>query len=184
VIHAYRLVKNASWPKLHPAMAERAATWAERSADELELELQEYLGETMQPGCGVRVFWKLLPKYLYAGANDHIAHDAGLKSSAELIGIDDFNPRVSWGQQAGLYRRDDMDVCTSRRPKLDIFERQTSASGAFWLHTGKAPIRRADGVVIGVFGMYEVLDAQTGDELARRQVLAKERRSSTDLAKP
>ncbi len=53
--------------------------------------------------------------------------------------------------------------------KLDILERQTSSSGAVtWVRVGKAPIRTATGV-IGIFGMYEVLDDKTAQRLYRER---------------
>jgi hypothetical protein len=55
---------------------------------------------------------------------------------------------------------------------LDIIERQQSAAGGItWVRAGKAPIRTADGTVIGVLGMYELLDAERGPQLyaQRRQ---------------
>lgn len=49
---------------------------------------------------------------------------------------------------------------------LDIVERQQSTSGATtWVRVGKTPIRAAGGHIIGVFGMYEVLDADVGGKL-------------------
>lgn len=64
--------------------------------------------------------------------------------------------------QAAKYRADDKEVFTTGEEKLDILERQKSSTGITWVHAGKAPIRKADGSIIGVFGMYELLDAETG----------------------
>jgi hypothetical protein len=60
---------------------------------------------------------------------------------------------------------DDEAVFTSRNAKLDILERQQSSTGITWVRAGKAPIRRASGEVIGIFGMYELLDAEAGRKL-------------------
>jgi hypothetical protein len=157
-------VRKASWPQLHPAMEQRAPRWAGADAAALRGELEGYLKETDAPGGAVRVFWKLGPKFLFAGVNGHFAKDAGL-GSAELMGTDDFDSRLPWAAQAAKYRADDKEVFDSGKPKLDILERQTSPSAAVvWVHVGKAPVKAATGV-IGVFGMYELVDDKTAQKL-------------------
>lgn len=145
-------------------MEQRAAHWAAADAAALRAELDGYLKETAAPGCAVRVFWKLGPKFLFAGVNSHFAKDAGLAAS-ELMGTDDFDARLPWAAQAAKYRADDKEVFDSGKPKLDILERQTSPTAAVvWVHVGKAPIKSGMGV-IGVFGMYELVDDKTAQKL-------------------
>lgn len=159
ILVAYRQVMNASWPQLHPGMAKRAPHWAFATEAELRSELQGYVREASAPECPVRVFWKLGPKFLFAGCNEHFAHDAGLKSAAELIGLDDFSPKLPWRAQAAKYRADDKEVYDKGAANLDILERQTSGTGAVqWVRVGKTPIRTSRGEVIGILGMYELLD--------------------------
>jgi hypothetical protein len=161
VLAAYREVMAASWPNLHPDMTERSAHWPSASAEALERELQGYLHAASAPDCPVRVFWKLTPGYTFGGCNEHFARDAGMPS-AELLGRDDFDRRLPWVHQAAKYRLDDEAVVHSGRAKLNIVERQRAATGAItWVRVGKAPIRTAAGV-IGVLGMYEVLDPAAG----------------------
>jgi hypothetical protein len=165
ILEAYRTVRKASWPQLHPAMEERAARWPLSDEAELRAELEGYLKETAAPNCSVRVFWKRGPSFLFGGVNGHFAHDAGL-SASDLLGTDDFDSRLPWSAQAAKYRADDKEVLESGTAKLDILERQTSPSGAvFWVHVGKAPIRSAGGAVVGVFGMYELIDDKTAQKL-------------------
>ena len=58
-----------------------------------------------------------------------------------------------------------MEVVQSAVPKLDILERQKSASGAvIWVRVGKAPILVGGGAV-GVLGMYDLLDDKTATQL-------------------
>lgn len=154
---------DASWPDLHPAMASRAAQWPTSGAAELETELRQYLAETDQRS-RVRVFWKLGDGFVFGGCNDHFAADAGLPAR-EIAGIDDFDKRLPWMAQAAKYRADDEEVYRTGHPKLDILERQKSAAGITWVLAGKAPIR-AGGSVIGILGMYEVLEG----EAARRML--------------
>ena len=165
VLAAYREVKDSSWPDLHPRMAKRAARWPGASEAELRAELDEYVKEASAPSCPVRVFWKLGPKYLFAGCNDHFASDAGLPVR-DLVGTDDFDQRLPWQAQAAKYRADDKEVYTSGKANLDILERQTSASGSvIWVRVGKTPIRTAAGAIIGILGMYELLDDKAAQKL-------------------
>jgi hypothetical protein len=161
ILAAYRQVMMASWPDLHPEMANRAGGWATASADTLQEELQSYVHVASQPSSNVRLFWKLLPDYKFGGCNQQFARDGGL-TVAEMVGIDDFDRRLPWGFQAAKYRADDEAIVASGQAKLDIIERQKGTSGAItWVRVGKAPIRTAT-KVIGVLGMYEVLDQETG----------------------
>ena len=165
VLAAYQEVKNASWPEMHPRMAKRSAHWPAASEAELRAELADYVKEASAPSCPVRVFWKIGPKYVFAGCNDHFASDAGL-AAAVLLGLDDFDKRLPWQAQAMKYRADDKEVFTSGKAKLDILERQTSTSGSvIWVRVGKTPIRTATGTVVGILGMYELLDDKAAQKL-------------------
>ena len=50
------------------------------------------------------------------GCNTLFANDAGLSSSSELIGKDDY--QLSWRDQATMYREDDRAVIESAQEKL------------------------------------------------------------------
>jgi hypothetical protein len=166
VLNTYREVKNASWPDLHPRMAMRAPHWPFAGEAELQVELDGYLAEASSPNCPVRVFWKMGPKFQFRGCNLHFAKDAGLASPAELLGLDDFSPKLPWAAQASKYRSDDKEVCDTGKANLDILERQTSGTGSVqWVRVGKAPIKDAGGRVIGLLGMYELLDEKTAKKL-------------------
>jgi hypothetical protein len=166
ILAAYREVKNASWPALHPGMSKGFPHWPFASEADLRTELQGYLAEASRPDCPVRVFWKLGPRFLFDGCNEHFAHDAGLRTAADLIGLDDFSPKLPWAAQAAKYRADDKQVVDSGEAMLDILERQTSGTGAVqWVRVGKAPIKKTTGEVIGLFGMYELLDEKTAQKI-------------------
>lgn len=165
ILAAYRIVKNGSWPQLHAGMDRRAPHWSVAGEGELAAELEGYVKETETPDGAVRVFWKLGPKFVFAGCNERFARDAGM-AAADLLGTDDFDARLPWGGQAAKYRADDMEVFQSRQAKLDILERQKSASGeVFWVRVGKAPILAPDGSARGVLGMYDILDDKTASKL-------------------
>src|SRR5262245_40638214 len=165
VLSAYKTVMEASWPGLHPVMADHASRCSTASPATLAGELAEYLQASAQSEQHVRVFWKFAPDFKFGGCNELFARDAGLKGPDELVGIDDFDRRLPWGHQAAKYRQDDEAVYKSGTAKLDILERQQSTTGITWVRAGKAPIRKASGEVIGIFGMYELLDAETGRKL-------------------
>lgn len=169
VLDAYKKVVEASWPQLHPNMPARSARWATAPEAELNAELAGYLAESAKAQWAVRVFWKLAPDFTFAGCNDHFARDAGIPTS-ELLGMTDFNRRLPWRMQAAKYRADDQRVFDSGEADLDIIERQQSSSGLItWVRAGKAPLRTADGTIIGILGMYELLDADTGRRMHAEQ---------------
>jgi hypothetical protein len=169
VLIAYKLVKDASWPDLHPGMVKASARWGQATEAELRKELEGYIDETARPGCDVRVFWKLGHDLKFAGCNLMFVKDAGLKSPADMIGIDDFSDKLPWKAQAAKYRFDDKQVVDSGKAILDMLERQNSATGTVWVLVGKAPVQVA-GRSIGILGMYQILD-----QAAANVILAKRR---------
>lgn len=169
VLFAWRLVKQGSWPDLLPAMNTRAAQWPTMDEAALRREVREYLEQMNAPSCTVRVFWKLGADLTFAGCNDLVARDGGLSDASALLGKTDFDPSVPWTRQAAKYRADDLSVMAGG-PRLDIVERQDSATGTTWLRTGKAPIRLASGDAVGLLGMYEVIDVATATRLNARSI--------------
>lgn len=168
VLVAYQTVMAASWPTLHPEMADRSQAWGSASAQSLAAELEAYVAQASKPSCPVRVFWKIGTDFKFAGCNDQFAQDAGMPKGV-LIGKDDFDPKLPWKHQAAKYRLDDEAVVKADESKLDIIERQRGTTGTItWVRAGKAPIRTPQGV-IGILGMYEVLDDATGRRLFGEQ---------------
>ncbi len=157
VLAAYKLVKDASWPELNPGLAAAEPRWAGAGDAQLARELQSYVDETNVASCTVRVFWKTGRELTFAGCNKNFAKDAGFSSPAELIGLNDFSDKLPWAAQAAKYRFDDKEIIDGGSPRLDILERQNSASGVVWVLVGKAPIR-AGARAIGILGMYQHLD--------------------------
>jgi len=169
VLAAYQQVKDASWPTLHPGMSAAASRWGQASEQDLRREIEGYLDETAAPGCNVRVFWKTGANLAFGGCNERFASDAGL-TPAELIGLDDFSDKLPWAAQAAKYRADDQEVVSSGEAKLDILERQSSATGVVWVLVGKAPVRVGD-QSIGILGMYEVLDKDAANKLFAKRAI-------------
>jgi hypothetical protein len=171
VLAAYKEVMLASWPSLNPTLVQKSQGWPTASEDTLQAELEGYLRESSQPGGRVRIFWKLGDRFLFAGCNQLFAKDAGQSGPAALLGIDDFNDKLPWARQAFKYRSDDEQVYRGGTPKLDIIERQDQVDGSHnWLRVGKTPIRTREGRVIGILGMYEILENEVGRRLYAERI--------------
>jgi hypothetical protein len=165
VLVAYKTVMEASWPTMHPHMADRARGWPGETEENLRTQLEHYVRESSaHPDLHVRVFWKLGDRFRFAGGNALFARDAGLPSASDLIGIDDFDEKLPWVRMAPKYRADDEEVYRTGQAKLDIVERQGQAEGIHWIRVGKAPIRASERV-IGILGMYEILTHEAGRKL-------------------
>jgi diguanylate cyclase (GGDEF)-like protein/PAS domain S-box-containing protein len=112
----------------------------------------------------MRIFWKG-PDLRYLGCNAPFARDAGKANPAELIGLDDY--AMGWAEQADAYRADDRQVMESGQPRFDFEEPQTTPDGKqLWLRTSKVPLRDANGLVIGVLGLYYDITERKQAEIA------------------
>ena len=61
--------------------------------------------------------------------------------------------------------RNDAGVALAFSKVMRDVTAQQQASGLAWLRSGKTPIKTAEGKIIGLLGMYEPLDAETGGKL-------------------
>ena len=123
-----------------------------RSSEQATNEAKKLL-ELVLDTIPVRLFWKDLNS-VFLGCNRLFAQDAGLRNPIEIVGTDDY--RLGWKDQADLYRQGDLEVITSRQPKLRYEEVQTTPDGQeIWLSTSKVPLLDINGEVIGVLGVYE-----------------------------
>ncbi|MBW3018793.1 PAS domain-containing protein, partial [Candidatus Woesearchaeota archaeon] len=115
------------------------------------------------------VFWKDLDLN-YLGSNLHFAKDAGLNSTEEIIGKNDFE--LSWHKEAELYRADDREVIERGIARIDYEEPQTWKDGTqLWLKTSKIPLRDIDGKIIGVLGTYEDITERKQAQKEREKLL-------------
>ena len=114
----------------------------------------------------VRVFWKDRDLN-YIGCNELFAKDAGLLSSEQIPGKNDFE--LGWKKQANLYRSADKDVIETGRAKLNYEEPQDRPDGKrVWLRTSKIPLKSNNDEIVGVLGTYEDI---TEKKEAERAVL-------------
>ncbi len=127
----------------------------QRQQIEAELKNTQQLLRLILEASPQRVFWK--DRHLnYLGCNQRFAEDAGLNSTDEIIGKNDFE--LAWCASAANYRHDDQDVINSGIAKINYKEPQTLTDGkVLWLKTSKFPLRNSTGEVFGVFGSYEAI---------------------------
>ena len=99
------------------------------------------------------VFWK--DKDLrFQGCNKIFANVAGLKSPRDLVGKSDYE--MPWKEHGDAYRADDAAVMNSRKPRLDLEERNVNSEGVeSWVMTSKVPVMNKHGEVVAVLGMFE-----------------------------
>lgn len=145
----------------------------ERKQAELALADSNSLLMTVIDTIPMRVFWK--DRQLnYLGCNTKFALDAGKTSPAELIGKDDY--QMGWAKEANLYREDDRQLMESGVAKLAFEEPQTTPNGqTMWLRTSKIPLKKPDGLVFGLLGLYEDITAsKLVDEQLRKLSLVAE----------
>ena len=122
-----------------------------KKAEQALLESQKII-EGIINAIPVRVFWKDR-NLVYLGCNKVFAMDSGYNDPKDVIGKDDY--QMAWSDQAGLYRRDDLQVIETGRSKLLIEEAQTTPSGnTITLLTSKIPLLNAKGEISGILGTY------------------------------
>ncbi|MDD5640231.1 MAG: PAS domain S-box protein [Syntrophales bacterium] len=162
--------------------AEEALSKNHRELQETAQRLEQSMTmlQLIMESIPVRVFWKDKDSR-YMGCNTLFARDAGLSRPEQLLGLDDF--AMGWKEQAELYRADDRRVMESGLPQMNIIEPQTTpAGGKIWLNTSKVPLRRPDGDVFGVLGVYEDITARKraeealAEEAIRRRILVEQSR--------
>jgi PAS domain S-box-containing protein len=125
----------------------------ERKLAEIGLADSNNLLMTVIDSIPIRVFWKD-SELRYLGCNTLFSSDAGKAGPGEVIGHDDF--QMGWAQQADLYRADDRQLIASGNSKLNYEEPQTTPDGrTMWLRTSKIPLKKSDGQVFGLVGIYE-----------------------------
>jgi len=155
---------------LHDTTARIRAIEALKQSEQINkegLKLLQLVVDTIP----MRLFWKDL-NLVFSGCNQMFAKDAGFTEPNELIGADDYS--MGWWEQAALYQKDDLDVITSGKPKLNYEEPQTTPEGKhITLLTSKVPIRNTNDEIIGLLGMYEdiTLRKREEDEFVRMQKL-------------
>ncbi|MDX2106996.1 MAG: ATP-binding protein [Candidatus Melainabacteria bacterium] len=102
----------------------------------------------------IAIFWKDL-NLRYLGCNTLFASHSGRKTTAEMIGKNDYD-MVYKKEESDFFRACDRRIIESGKPEYHIIEPQLQADGKqAWLDTSKMPLLDASGNIIGVLGIYE-----------------------------
>ncbi|MBN1457422.1 MAG: PAS domain S-box protein [Sedimentisphaerales bacterium] len=140
-----------------------------RKKAEMELRKSQQMLKLILDTIPTHVFWKDLDLN-YLGSNSHFAKDAGLNSTEEIIGKNDFE--LSWHKQAELYRADDRKVIETGKARINYEEPQTWKDGThLWLKTSKVPLRDINGNIIGILGTYEDITERKQAQKEREKLL-------------
>ncbi len=100
-----------------------------------------------------RIFWKDRDSN-YLGCNLAFARDAGLKSTEEIIGRNDYT--LSWSEHADLYRSYDREVLETGNPRrYFIHIKNRTDKSLICLRTSKMPLLDENGNRSGILGIYE-----------------------------
>ena len=94
---------------------------------------------------------------------------AGIDEDVILSGINDYDPRLPWTRQAGIYIRDDREVFQSGMPRLDIVERQDREGETIWLKTSKVPYGTDGDMPGGTVGGFSVISTEEAVALSRHR---------------
>lgn len=112
------------------------------------------------------IFWKD-KKGVYLGCNDTFANALGFSSPGEVVGKTDFDLPTT-REESEAFRKDDKEVITSKKPKLNIEEEQTLPNGnKVSLLTNKVPLLDRNKNVVGILGIYHDITWQK--ELFKRE---------------
>jgi PAS domain S-box-containing protein len=126
------------------------------------------------------IFWK--DKHsVFLGCNQFFAKLAALDSPQNIIGKTDYD--LPWGKfQAAHYIQDDQEVIKTKKPKLDIEEKQTLADGnECFLLTNKIPLFSQSDNVVGILGIFHDITRRKQMEVNLEQ--AKNNAEQANLAK-
>ncbi|MFN8596475.1 MAG: PAS domain S-box protein [Anaerolineae bacterium] len=128
---------------------------AERASQvEQTIRRNQQLFQAVMDNIPQLIFWKDRNS-IYLGCNRNFAQAAGIGDPAKIVGKSDYD--LAWKrEESDAFRRDDVAVMASGRPKYHIIEPQLQADGRqTWADTNKIPLFNAEGEVIGVLGTYE-----------------------------
>jgi diguanylate cyclase (GGDEF)-like protein/PAS domain S-box-containing protein len=108
------------------------------------------------------IFWKDRD-LRYIGGNATFARDAGMATTSDLVGKDDF--QLAWKEFAQSYRADDQQVIDSGVAKLAFEEQIAKPDGSLvWIRTSKVPLCDHKNENIGILGVYSDITVQKNAE--------------------
>lgn len=134
---------------------------ARKEAEHLRVELN-FIDTLLRLSPG-HVYWKDLEgKFL--GCNDLQAKDAGFRSSADIVGMTDYD--MPWKEDAELLRKNDTTVINNGRSVIvEEPSKRIDGKRAIWL-SHKEPLKNSNGEIIGIIGMSIDITEEKEKELA------------------
>ena len=110
----------------------------------------------------IKVFWKN-KKLNFLGCNDAFLKDNLFKNEEEIIGKSDFD--FNNKNDAETYRKDDVAVMLSGKPKLNFQHSDTRNGKKRWITTSKLPFFDENNNVIGIIGTSEDITERRENEI-------------------
>lgn len=114
----------------------------------------------------------------YIAVNDEFLRVSGRKEE-DVIGRTDMD---IWELPfADYYRKDDVDVIQSGKPKTVEEKQKDSAGREYWVETTKTPIRDKNGEVIGTTGISRNISERKQAEIEREKLIAELEAKNAEL---
>jgi diguanylate cyclase (GGDEF)-like protein/PAS domain S-box-containing protein len=139
-----------------------ASDVTDRINAETEARRSKQMLESLIDNIPQRIFWKDLQSR-YMGCNSAFAHDAGLATKEDAIGLTDFD--LPWRAGAPTMRASDARVVAARAPKIPF---EWEAPGRRTMVVNKLPLLDGEGRIIGVLGTYDDVTERRRADLALR----------------
>lgn len=165
IADAFETLLTKSWPT--PDLDEvLSRVRAADSLAELQARLRRVFPRVHAEHPGAH-FWCKDESSNFLAVCSNFVDAAGVDEDVVLSGINDYDPRLPWTRQAGIYIRDDREVFRSGTPKLDIVERQDRDGETIWLKTSKVPYGTEDELSGGTVGGFSVISTEEAVALSR-----------------
>jgi PAS domain S-box-containing protein len=145
---------------------------AERKRAERALRESEAFSETLVESLPLNVFRKDMEGRI-TFANQRYCENLGIPYH-QLLGKTDFD--LFPQELARKYRSDDQQVVETGRPWEDIEQHQKTDGQISYVHVLKAPVKNADGAIVGTQGMFWDVTPRFQAEQARKRSDARFRR--------
>ena len=118
-----------------------------------ELEESHTMLELIIESAPVRVFWKDIQSR-YLGCNSLFARDTGFDNPGEIVGK--LDEEFVWKENAQAFRQEEREIIETGVPIVNQVKAQAApGGGTMWVNVSVAPLKDADGRVIGTMGIYE-----------------------------
>ncbi len=142
---------------------------SDRKQIEEALQASQKMLELVIDNIPQAIFWKDRNS-VFLGCNRTVAIQAGLQSTAEIVGKTDYDLSCT-KEEADFFRETDRRVMAEDKPEYHIVETLHLADGKqIWLDTSKIPLHDAAGNVTGILGTYEdITERKIAEEALRAQ---------------